>query len=326
LGRDIAEILGLLVTAIAVVGIVGFFAFWIHTADGKRGPQRGVALTMGLYIVFGAFGFFVFLYGLGSAYRNYLEDEPVGARSLLAISIGVVTGLGLIPSLRRLVAKVIPFDPRSRADWVGFIVLSQIIVLSIASLAADETEVESVNLAYLLIQSAALVAIAFLLVGWLIYRTPGETMQRLGLVRPTGRQVSISIGLVGVLFVVAIVSGLLVQAFQPDVYDDISDNLGQMTEEIDSLPGALALGLMSGTSEEVLMRGAIQPRYGIPFTSLLFAVLHAQYGLSYITAGVFASGVVFGLERKYLNTTCCIITHALYNTIAVAITLVIRFV
>jgi membrane protease YdiL (CAAX protease family) len=325
LAGDIAEIIGLIVTAIAVVGIVAFFSFWVHTADGKRGTQRGVALTMGLYIVFGAFGFFVLLYGLGSAYRNYLENEPVGTQSLLAIAIGVVTGLGLLPPLRRFVSKVVPFDPTSRADWVGFIVLSQIIVLSIASLAADNGEIGPVSLAYLLIQNAALVGIAFFLVGGLIYRTPGQTMQRLGLVRPSGRQVSIAIGLVAVLFVAAIASSLLVQAFQPELYDEINDNLGQMTEDIDSFPGALALGLASGTGEEILMRGAIQPRFGIPFTSVLFAVLHAQYGLSFVTAGVFVSGVIFGLERKYLNTTCCIITHALYNTIAVAITLVMRF-
>lgn len=319
MGQEILDTLGLLLSALAVVGIVAFFSLWVHRAEGNR------ALTMGLYIVFGAFGFFVFLYGLGSAYRSYLEDEPIAGSSYLAIALGVIAGIGLIPPLRSLASRIVPFDPRSKPDMVGFIILSQIAVLSIASLAAEDGEFEPLSYSYLVIQGAAFVAIAFLLVGTWIYRSPRSAMERLGLVRPTQAQVWIGIGLVLVLFAVSIASSLLVSQFQPEISDEITENLGRMTEEVESRPGALLLGVTSGTGEETLVRGAIQPRYGVVFTSVLFAVLHAQYGLSFVTAGVFVTGVIFGLERKYLNTTCCIITHSLYNTTAVAVTLVITW-
>jgi hypothetical protein len=61
----------------------------------------------------------------------------------------------------------------------------------------------------------------------------------------------------------------------------------------------------------------VQPRYGLVLTSGLFALLHNQYGISFVLLGVFLMGVVLGLERKYFGTTAAIITHAIFNTIAV---------
>ena len=54
---------------------------------------------------------------------------------------------------------------------------------------------------------------------------------------------------------------------------------------------------------------------------LIFALLHQQYGPSLITVGAFASGIIFGLERKYMGTIPAIITHTVYNTIAVLLIL-----
>ena len=51
----------------------------------------------------------------------------------------------------------------------------------------------------------------------------------------------------------------------------------------------------------------------------VFALLHgAQYGLNASIVGLFLVTVVFGLERKYVNTTAAMITHALFNFIQVA--------
>jgi membrane protease YdiL (CAAX protease family) len=116
---------------------------------------------------------------------------------------------------------------------------------------------------------------------------------------------------------ISIASSVLVRLLQPDLYDKINDNLGELTSGIDTWWGAIILGLCAGIGEEVLFRGAIQPKYGIVATAVVFAVLHQQYGASFVTAGVFAVGVLFGLERKYLSTTASIITHATYNTLAI---------
>jgi uncharacterized protein len=318
LGGDIAQAIGLLVSAVAVLGIVGFLSMWVHHADRERVK---VAPTMGLYIVFGAFAFFVFLYGLGSAYRDYREDVSIASSSLLAIIVGVIGALGLVPQLRRLVTKIVPFDPNSKTDMIGFVLLGWLAALSAFALFVADSDVESVGYLELIIQNAALIALAFIAVGVGFERTRAAALERLGLRLPTARQVGIGLGMVVVAFVISAVSSGLVSLLQPDLYDEINENLREMTSQFDTAWGALILGIMSGAGEETLFRGAVQPRFGIIFTAIIFALLHAQYGASFVTLGVFGVGILFGLERKYFNTTTAIITHATYNTIAVLISL-----
>jgi uncharacterized protein len=124
-----------------------------------------------------------------------------------------------------------------------------------------------------------------------------------------------------VAFAVAIASAELLKWLQPDIYDRVQDNTKAITSNINSVWGAILLGLTAGIGEELLFRGALQPRFGIIFTSLIFALLHVQYDASLVTVGIFAAGIIFGLERKKLNTTSCIVTHALYNTIAVLLSM-----
>lgn len=103
------------------------------------------------------------------------------------------------------------------------------------------------------------------------------------------------------------------QKFWPDSHalaGDITTNLfGELTGPL----AALAVGLSAGIGEELLFRGALQPRFGIVLTSLLFAVGHAHYGLSPAMAEVFVVGLVLGLVRRRINTTACIAIHAGYN-------------
>jgi len=318
LGADLAQAIGLLAAAAVAVGVVTFLSMWVHRANDEKGK---VALTMGLYIVFGAFSFFLTLYGLGSAYREYREGNSIDDRSVLALIIGLIGALGLVPSLRRLVTKVVPFDPNSKSDMVGFVIIGWISALSAFALFVSDTEVDSVGYLDLIIQNAALIAIAFIAVGIGFHRSPRAAIERLGLRIPTGRHVAIGLGLVFVAFVISAISSGLVSLLQPDLYDEINENLREMTTEFDTAWGALILGIMSGAGEETLFRGAIQPRFGIVFTAIVFALLHAQYGASFVTLGVFGVGILFGLERKYFNTTTAIITHATYNTIAVLISL-----
>lgn len=316
MGEDITSAISLLGSAIVLVGVTAFFSLWVRRAnedelEGKR------ATPMGLYIVFGAFGFFLFLYGLGSSYREWRAGNSPDDSSYLAIAIGAIAGLMLIPSLRRLVAKVIPFDPTSWADTIGLFVIASIVALSSVALFVEADEQEPATYLVLAVTAVTEVALAFAIVGAPFYRTVKQGTKRLGLVVPTMRDIGIAVGLVIVAFVISVTSSILVRYAQPDLYDRINDNLGTMTSGIDTWWGAVVLGLCAGIGEELLFRGAIQPKYGIVVTAVVFAVLHQQYGASFVTVGVFGVGLLLGLERKYVNTTACIITHALYNTIAI---------
>ncbi|MDQ3549271.1 MAG: CPBP family intramembrane metalloprotease [Chloroflexota bacterium] len=316
MGEDITSAISLLGSAIVLVGITAFLSLWVRRAnedelEGKR------ATPMGLYIVFGAFGFFLFLYGLGSAYREWRNGNSPDDVSYLALAIGIIAGLTLIPPLRKMLAKVIPFDPKAWSDTIGLFLLAAIVALSAVALIVEADEQEPATYLLLVVTAATEVALAFVIVGAPFYRTVKQAVKRLGLTVPTLKETGIAFGLVIVAFVISAISSILVSVLQPDLYDRINENLGTMTSGIDSWWGALILGLCAGIGEEVLFRGAIQPKYGIIVTAIVFAVLHQQYGASFVTAGVFAVGILFGLERKYVSTTACIITHAAYNTIAV---------
>ena len=316
MGEELTEAISLIISAIMLVGVTAFLSLWVRKAnedelEGKR------ATPMGLYIVFGAFGFFLFLYGLGSAYRNWRSDSAQDDVSYLALAIGTIAGLTLFPPLRRMVAKVIPFDPKSWPDTIGLFLIGAIVALSSVALFVESDEQEPATYALLVGTAVTEVALAFVIVGAPFYRTVKQAVKRLGLVVPTLKDVGVAFGLVFVAFFISAMSSLAVRYLQPDLYDRINDNLGTMTSGIDSWWGAIILGLCAGIGEEVLFRGAIQPKYGIIVTAIVFAVLHQQYGASFVTAGVFAVGILFGLERKYFNTTTSIITHATYNTIAI---------
>ena len=78
--------------------------------------------------------------------------------------------------------------------------------------------------------------------------------------------------------------------------------------------GVISIGLAAAIGEEPIFRGALQPRFGIIISAVLFALVHSQYGISLATVIVLVLGLVLGWERKKFNTTTTIITHALYNS------------
>ena len=80
--------------------------------------------------------------------------------------------------------------------------------------------------------------------------------------------------------------------------------------------GIATVALAAGICEEALFRGALQPRMGILWTSLVFALIHSQYGLSFDTLAVLVLGSGLGLLRRFLNTTSSTITHVTYNVLA----------
>jgi len=73
------------------------------------------------------------------------------------------------------------------------------------------------------------------------------------------------------------------------------------------------MALSAGIGEELLFRGALQPRFGILLTAAVFALGHVQYALSPAIIEVFVIGLVLGWLRQRSNTTTCIAVHAGYN-------------
>ncbi|MEZ4513732.1 MAG: type II CAAX endopeptidase family protein [Chloroflexota bacterium] len=250
------------------------------------------------------------------------------AASLPSVGLGLwlPSLLGLIlllPGVRRLVARIIPIDPASPVHAVALalsmLVLTNMLVtlgIGLGTLAetASMTEQNTGSLlAQLWAQQLLTALLAVVGVGWLRRRNGRSLWQRLGITGINGRQLLIGVG-VGLALVPVVI--LLETASSAAGWD--ASDVEKLTEALlgplfTSIPGILTLGLAAAIGEETLFRGALQPRFGLLFTSLLFALLHSNYGISIATVVVFALGCVLGWLRNRYSTTMSMLVHAVYN-------------
>jgi uncharacterized protein len=310
------EILALVIPGIILALLL---SSWAHFAD-DRPPLR-----VALYVVFGlgamalaAFGALIVL--MSDQLIAEFEDDLFAFRTgAFLLATGLVSGLLLLPPVRSVLARIIPIKANSIPDMVGLIIMVSVSIMMIWTIDLTfaenngETDLSPVDGISLVFQALLLVAIAYFAIGGAINRDFSSVQHRLGLFMPTARQVAISFMLIIPLFIVSAIGGLLTDMFQPGFTDEIDDIMGEVTGDLISVQGALLIGLTAGIGEEILFRGAIQPKYGIAFTSIIFTLIHVQYGFSFVLLGVFLTSIIFGIQRIKMNTTCCIITHAAYN-------------
>ena len=251
--------------------------------------------------------------------EGVLARLPQMGLSLAAPAVG---GIVLaLPFARRGLARIVPIDANSPVHAVALsytmlVVLNLWFTLAIGldalseMLAAAPQQDAAALAGTLWVQAIMFMIMAFIGVGWLARRDWRAVLQRLGLARPTGRELLLGVGLgVGLMLL------LLPLDFVGGLFDE---NVEQLTEQLvgpltQSLFGVLTLGLAAGLGEEMLLRGALQPRFGLVLTALTFALLHSNYGLSASTALVFVLGLILGWVRIRHNTTTAIIVHATYN-------------
>ncbi|WP_164491846.1 CPBP family intramembrane glutamic endopeptidase [Staphylospora marina] len=227
----------------------------------------------------------------------------------------------LVIDVRKLLARWIPIDPENRVH-TGALTLSMLIVicsgltlsigmenLSLAVPSLDFWEA----MAFLRFQNLLLLMLSLLGVGWLIRRSGQEVLKRLGFTQPSPGAVfrGVVVGLV--LTVVAAFADQLASnvQWQYDLYVEL------LTEKwtgplLTSPMGILSLGL-AAIGEETLFRGALQPRFGLLLTSVLFTLFHFHYGLSVATLVVLLLGLCLGWVRQREGMVMCMVIHATYN-------------
>jgi membrane protease YdiL (CAAX protease family) len=259
--------------------------------------------------------------GIGS---QFVQNQRSMALAFAGGGLGLL--LPLMPWVRRVLAWVTPIDPASVLDTVGLSAAFAFLGLSVGITTAlsPDTTLQPVTLSELVAQSAAFVVVAFVLVGLGIERGWHEAIERLGFRPLSLRGVGNALALIALLFVASGLAGALTQALQPEVTQQVGQRMVELTGPVSSLPGAVVLGISAGVGEEILFRGAIQPRFGIWLTSLLFTMAHVQYAFSFLLLGVFALSLILGWERKRYGTLACILTHAGYDLIAVLLQSVVR--
>ena len=234
--------------------------------------------------------------------------------------------LVLLPPVRRLLARLLPMDAGSPVHAVALslsalIVIQLLFTLGIGlnnlaeSLAAQEAAGSaSATLSGLWAQQVLTAVFAFFGVGFLIRRDWSATLQRLGLVVPSLG--TIAVGIVVGLGMVPLV--MLIEQVSSQFNIGIDPSVQKLTEQLlgplfNSPLGIITLGVAAALGEETIFRGAVQPRFGIVLTALLFALVHSNYGISLSTLIVFLFGLLLGIVRKRTNTSTTMISHALYN-------------
>ena len=163
-----------------------------------------------------------------------------------------------------------------------------------------------------------LVLLAFCGVGIFVARKPREAMARLGWVKPSLVHVGIGIALIFVTFAYDAVWANVTHQMGGNLASKLTSyNTGTFTAGGGAGPSfilALATGLCAGIGEETLMRGALQPVFGILPAAILHGLLHGQFSHAPIfIVQVAGWSTIMGIVRRYTNTTTTIIGHAGFN-------------
>ncbi|WP_420642151.1 CPBP family intramembrane glutamic endopeptidase [Candidatus Leptofilum sp.] len=220
-------------------------------------------------------------------------------------------------STRHSLERFLPLDPHSPVHtlalvlsgyFAGFTILQ--VAGGLENLAENLTEV---SVGAFLVQQLGFVALAVLGVGFRMRRDLAHVLRRLGLEVLNGRQIIESIGWIILLILLQTLGGIAWQITNPEDAA-LVESISQTLYRDFGFWHWLALAIGAGVGEEILFRGALQPVFGIWFTSLLFAIVHVQYGLlTPATLVLFLLSVILGVIRRRHNTTMSILVHFGYD-------------
>ena len=222
-------------------------------------------------------------------------------------------------STRHSLERFLPIDPHSPLHTLALVLSGYFagsVILQVSGGLNDLAEnLPPVSIWLFLVQQLGFVLIALLGVGAMMRRDWTAVLDRLGLGPINSRQILESVGWIVLLLILQTIGGIAWEAIDPEqvaLVDEISQTLYQDF----GIWHWLGLALGAGIGEEILFRGALQPVLGIWFTSILFAIVHVQYGLlTPATLVLFFLSLILGFIRQRHNTTVAIFVHFGYNLI-----------
>ncbi len=252
-----------------------------------------------------------------------LPEESAAAFASLFRAVGL-TGLvafvPMLPPVRRLLARWLPFNPNSVVTTAALVYAVYLVGTGLGQqpLLSDPAALQglgevSVGAAALWAQSIGMVLIAVSGVGIFTRRNLRETADRLGLRVPTWRQVGFGLLVTAGLLAMQIAFSQAWQAIDPEGLQQIEEAGTLLLGDMTGLGGAFTIGMAAALGEEMVFRGAMLPPFRMALTSVLFTIIHSQYGLSPATLLILAIAVVLALVRYRTNLTIAILVHFGYN-------------
>lgn len=289
-------------------------------------------LTAGVQLVFVAGGFLLLIVNwmrltnpnaaaaLDTAAAMELENPQLLAWGVIAS--GLVGCLLLLPAVRRGLARLLPIQAENVVHAVSLslstLILVQLVLtlgVGLANLADMVGETDSgASVFGVWAQAVVFALLGFWGVGWPVRRGIGAAADRLGLSRSTAGGLlsgaALAFVMLGVVVAISALESVLGVGFDGDVEELTDALLGNLF----LTPfGIATLGLAAALGEEIVFRGALQPRFGLILTAALFALTHSNYGITLSTLVVFILGLVLGWVRIRWNTVAAMALHATYN-------------
>jgi membrane protease YdiL (CAAX protease family) len=296
---------GLLVPVPLILALV--FARAVGTDHGREYASRLAAAVVAAACLPAA----TFVWRLGISVGDLSPRLVVTGLLAFAAALAVL----LVPPLGSGFLRLLGLDPASpvhRVVAVAFVLT----VLDAAALFMELREAGPVEIPFYpsdpLVSVTTDVALALAGVGFGLTRGFRESLARLD-VRPiTRRQLAMAV-VVAAMFQV-IVGGLeyVESVLLPSVHA-LEDRFGYEFVGLPPWVGAVLTSISAGVGEEVLFRGALQPRLGVVLTAVLFGALHVQYQVPGMIVIVLI-GIGLGLVKERTSTTFVIIVHVLYDT------------
>ncbi len=298
-------------------GVLGLVLL-ANVSEGRpRWTSSWVRFLLVLNLSLGLIGALVLLAGRLDLFPPTDSVSSSGGITLLLTS--VVGFLFLSSPVRKRLSRVIPIRPESPVHITSLLLSCYLVSWTVLSLSllgglqGLQDSAESVSVLAYVIQALGLLFLSLLGVGLLTRRRWVQVVDRLGLASFRWRSLLVASVAIVLLVSINLVVSVIWVLIDPDQADAVRQISNAMLRDFDSVGTIFLLAALSSVSEEVLFRGALQPRLGIPLTSLLFAATHLQYAISPATLVVFVIGLVLGAVRHYFGTWAAILTHFGYN-------------
>ncbi len=264
-----------------------------------------------------------FLIGLGLA-GGVIQAGPAG--QAIGVDAGIMAAAVVAATMaskpvRERLARVIPIDPDNPVHAYAVVLVVIWLGMQLATIAFVDVLSSDQSLPPLTVGDVVASELPFLImavagVGLFIRRDAAGVAGRLGLTGPAWWQIGVGLASAGAFFALIQAADALSHAWTPQLAHQVDRTTQHVFGALDNPVGIAVVALLPGICEEILFRGALQPRIGLLATAVLFASVHTQYGFSFDAVAIFVVAVGLGLLRKYTNTTTSCICHVSYNLLA----------
>jgi len=224
----------------------------------------------------------------------------------------------LFKPIRKDVAAFLPVDPDNPVHTLAlmlfvFVLGTEITTLAFTDVLALSQAQPPLGVVDLFEDELPFLIVAFAGVGLFVRRDVRQAASRLGVVVPAWWQLALALAAAGVFFVFVNWMDSMSHNLTPEIAHRVDQTTQHVFGQLGGPVAIVALAVLPGICEELLFRGALQPRFGLVPTALLFTSIHTQYALSLDTLAIFVVAIGLGLIRKYTNTTASSACHTGYN-------------